>query len=109
MNQHSEASDKKLSQPSTHHETATATKAAELFNTNRTYVNQAVKMKSAAPEVFEKVKAGKMTMQDANKAVRAIPTDPWGDDEKEQKEKVESGQAVVANQQRDPAQDEILT
>jgi ParB-like chromosome segregation protein Spo0J len=80
---------------------STATKAAELFNTNRTYVNQAVKMKTAAPEVFEKVKAGKMTMQDANKAVRAIPTDPWGADEKERKEKVESGQAVVANQQRD--------
>lgn len=79
----------------------TDTKAAELFNTNRTYVNQAVKMKTAAPEVFEKVKAGKMTMQDANKAVRAIPTDPWADDEKERKAKVESGQAVVANQQRD--------
>ena len=83
------------------HAEKTATKAAELFNTNRTYVNQAVKMKTAAPEVFEKVKAGKMTMQDANKAVRAIPTDPWGDDEKERKAKVESGQAVVANQQRD--------
>ncbi len=66
-------------------------------------------MKSAAPEVFEKVKAGKMTMQDANKAVRAIPTDPWGADEKERKEKVESGQAVVANQQRAPAQDQNLT
>lgn len=91
-------SDKKLpdSQPQRSTE-----KAAELFNTNRTYVNQAVKMKSAAPEVFEKVKAGKMTMQDANKAVRAIPTDPWGADEKERKEKVEAGQAVVANQQRD--------
>jgi hypothetical protein len=30
----------------------TATKAAELFNTNRTYVNQAVKMKEAAPEAW---------------------------------------------------------
>ena len=79
----------------------TTEKAAEIFNTNRTYVNQAVKMKTAAPEVFEKVKAGKMTMQDANKAVRAIPTDPWGDDEKERKAKVESGQAVIANQQLD--------
>jgi hypothetical protein len=87
--------------PSQKAERETATKAAELFNTNRTYVNQAVKMKTAAPEVFEKVKAGKMTMQDANKAVRAIPTDPWGVDEKERKEKVEAGQAVVANQQRD--------
>jgi hypothetical protein len=95
-------SDKKLSDtPKPEHAEKTATKAAELFNTNRTYINQAVKMKTAAPEVFERVKAGKMTMQDANKAVRAIPTDPWGADEKERKEKVESGQAVVANQQRD--------
>jgi hypothetical protein len=39
-------------------ERETATKAAELFNTNRTYVNQAAKMKEKAPEVFEKVKAG---------------------------------------------------
>jgi hypothetical protein len=78
-----------------------AHKAAELFNTNRTYVNQAVKMKEKAPEVFEKVKAGQMTMQDANKAVRAIPTDPWLDDEKTRKEQVQSGQSVVANQQRD--------
>jgi len=79
----------------------TATKAAELFNTNRTYVNQAVKMKEKAPEVFEKVKAGQMTMQDANKAVRAIPVDPWSDDEKERKAKAESGVSVVANQQLD--------
>ena len=82
-------------------EKATATKAAELFNTNRTYVNQAVKIKTAAPEVFEKVKAGKMTMQDAAKAVRAIPTDPWLDDEKERKAEVKAGNAVVANAQRD--------
>lgn len=125
-NQHTEPSDKNLSEPSkdkhgivihkTHplhpdyetnikrlneHSTKTATKAAELFNTNRTYVNQAVKMKEKAPEVFEKVKAGKMTMQDANKAVRAIPVDPWMDDEKERKSKVEAGESVVANQQRD--------
>lgn len=79
----------------------TDTKAAELFNTNRTYVNQAAKMKEKAPEVFEKVKAGHMTMQDANKAVRAIPTDPWLNDEKERKAKVESGETVIANQQRD--------
>jgi len=82
-------------------ERATSTKAAELFNTNRTYVNQAVKMKTAAPEVFEKVKAGQMTMQDANKAVRAIPVDPWSEDEKQRREDVESGKAVIANQQRD--------
>lgn len=76
-------------------------KAAQLFNTNRTYVNQAAKIKQAAPDVFERVKAGKMTMQDAAKAVRAIPTEPWLDDEKERKHKVESGKAVVANSSRD--------
>jgi hypothetical protein len=76
-------------------------KAAEIFNTNRTYVSQAAKIKHAAPEVFEKVKAGKMTMQDAARAVRAIPTEPWLDDEKERKQKVESGRTVVANSSRD--------
>jgi hypothetical protein len=101
-NQHQEPSVKKLTEPTRDENSLRAqAKAAELFNTNRTYVNQAVKMKEKAPEVFEKVKAGKMTMQDANKAVRAIPTDPWGADEKERKAKVEQGQAVVANQQRD--------
>lgn len=90
----------KIDQQSANNRKADA-KAAELFNTNRTYVNQAAKIKQAAPEVFEKVKAGKMTMQDANKAVRAIPTEPWLDDEKERKAKVEKGQAVVANAQRD--------
>lgn len=63
-------SDKKLSDNQPQRSTE---KAAELFNTNRTYINQAVKMKEKAPEVFQKVKEGKMTMQDANKAVRAIP------------------------------------
>jgi hypothetical protein len=90
--------DKKLSDV---HASSTPTKAAELFNTNRTYVNQAVTMKEKAPEVFEKVKAGKMTMQDATKAVRAIPTDPWQDDETERRRLVEKGIAVVANTQRD--------
>lgn len=82
-------------------EDKTAHKAAELFNTNRTYVNQAVKMKEAAPEVFEKVKAGTMTMQDGMKAVRAIPTDPWTASEKQRQKMVNDGQAVVANAQQD--------
>jgi len=99
-NQHQPA-DKNLSAPKQEHADKTATKAAEMFNTNRTYVNQAVKMKTAAPEVFQKVKAGKMTMQDANKAVRAIPTDPWLDDEKQRKAESLAGKTVIANQQRD--------
>lgn len=79
----------------------TDSKTAELFNTNRTYVNNAVKMKEAAPEVFEKVKAGTMTMQDGMKAVRAIPTDPWSTTERERQALAQKGVAVVANAHTD--------
>lgn len=82
-------------------EDKTAHKAAELFNTNRTYINQATKLKDVAPDVFDKVKAGKMTMQDATRVVRAIPTEPWLDDENDRKADVESGKTVVANAKRD--------
>ena len=94
--------DKKLSDvQKSHHADTTATKSAELFNTNRTYVNNAVKMKEAAPEVFEKVKAGTMTMQDGMKAVRAIPTDPWSESERQRQVQVEKGIAVVATASAD--------
>lgn len=93
---------KKISpQVASKEENKTAHKTAELFNTNRTYVNQATKLKTQAPEVFEQVKAGKMRMTDATKAVRAIPTDPWRKDERERQEQVKKGVAVVANQQSD--------
>lgn len=82
-------------------EDKTAHKTAELFNTNRTYVNQANKLKEQAPEVFEAVKAGTMRMTDGSKAVKAIPTDPWSKDERERQEKVQLGQSVVANANQD--------
>lgn len=101
-NQHSEPCVKKLTQPKAdRNDTRVHAKTAELFNTNRTYVNQATKLKTQAPEVFEQVKAGKMRMTDATKAVRAIPTDPWRKDERERQEQVKKGFAVVANQQSD--------
>jgi len=77
-------------------------RAAELFGTNRTYINQAAKVKENAPEAFEKVKSGKMTLQDAMKEVARKPTEPeWLPDELERKAKVEAGETVVANFQRD--------
>jgi Domain of unknown function (DUF4326) len=79
----------------------TATKAAELFQTNRTYINQATKIKKASPEVFAKVKAGTMTMQDANKAVRAIPTSPWIQDEIDRSNDIIAGKTCLANAERD--------
>ena len=91
-------SDKKLpdSQPQ-----RSTDKAAEIFQTNRTYINQAAKIQKVSPEVFAKVKAGTMTMQDANKAVRAIPTSPWRDDEHQRHFAVAKGQAVIANEEKD--------
>lgn len=77
------------------------TQAAKDFGTNSRYVTQAQKVKDQAPEVFEKLKRGKVTMQDAMKEVRKKPTNPWMDDETERKELVIKGQAVVANAERD--------
>jgi hypothetical protein len=78
-----------------------AHKTAKLFNTNRTYVNQAAKLKAEAPEVFEKVKAGSMRMTDAAKAVKAIPKDDWRPDERERQSLCKGGQSVVANASKD--------
>ena len=94
--------DKKLSDvPKAEHAEKTATKAAEIFQTNRTYINQASKIKKASPEVFAKVKAGTMTMQDANKAVRAIPTSPWIQDEIDRSNDLIKGKTCLANAERD--------
>lgn len=42
-------------------------KAAELFNTNRTYISEAQKLKDTAPEVFEQVKSGLKTITEVKK------------------------------------------
>jgi len=75
--------------------------AAADFGTNRQYVNQAEQVKAQAPEVFEKLKQGKVSMQDAMREVRSKPTNPWLDDEKERKAAVVAGQTVIANAERD--------
>jgi hypothetical protein len=98
--------DKKLSAPvaeqkQSEHSETTPTKAAKLFNTNRTYVNQAARLKVEAPEVFEQVKAGTMRMTDAAKAVKAIPKDDWRPDERERQSLCKGGRSVVANASKD--------
>jgi len=91
----------KIAQPAAM-ESRTVHKAAELFGTNRTYVQAAAKIKAEAPEVFEKLKAGKTTIQEARKeAARKPTTEEWLPDELNRKAKAEAGEAVVANFQRD--------
>lgn len=87
--------------PSQKPKNETAHKAAELFNTNRTYVNQANTLKKTAPETFEKLKAGKISMQDAQREVRKKPTDDWREDERKRQGRVADGETVLANYEKD--------
>jgi len=75
--------------------------AAKALDTNERYVSQAKKIRNEAPEVFEDVKQGKLTLQQATKATKAKPQNDWLDDEFERKEKVLNGETVVANAERD--------
>ncbi|HSH50994.1 MAG TPA: site-specific DNA-methyltransferase [Bacteroidales bacterium] len=45
----------------------TSKKVADVFNTNRTYVNKAKKLKEDDPETFSKVRSGEMTFSDVKK------------------------------------------
>jgi N6-adenosine-specific RNA methylase IME4 len=46
------------------------TKIAETFNTNRTYVNEAAKLKTERPEVFAQVKSGEKTITEAKREIK---------------------------------------
>ncbi len=81
-NQHTEPALAQLIAPTqTKTEKETATKAAALFQTNRTYINQASKLKQTAPETFAKVRSGQTTMTQATPASghasRLKPTTCW--------------------------------
>lgn len=69
-NQYTEPCDNKLSQPRNEHANAAVTKTAELFNTNRTYVNEAAKLKEERPEAFEKVKSGAATITQIKREIK---------------------------------------
>ena len=49
------------------HESKTAAKLAEKFGTNRTYINDAAKLKTENPAEFEKVKSGEKSLSQAKK------------------------------------------
>jgi ParB-like chromosome segregation protein Spo0J len=75
--------------------------AAKSVGVNDRYVQDAKKVKTEAPEVFERLKAGKITLQDAKREVAKKPTDDWRRDERERQAKVLKGETVVANEQAD--------
>ena len=75
--------------------------AAKSVGVNDRYVQDAKKVKQEAPEVFDRLKAGKITLQDAKREVAKIPVDDWRKDERERQAKVNAGETVVANAQTD--------
>lgn len=75
--------------------------AAKITGTNGKYVNAAEKIKQQAPEIFDKLKAGKITMQDAKREASRKPTDDWRTDELERQKAILAGSAVVANYEED--------
>jgi len=75
--------------------------AAFSVGVNDRYVQDAKKVKAEAPEVFQRLKAGTITLQDAKREVAKKPTDDWRKDERERQAKVNAGETVVANAQSD--------
>lgn len=71
--------------------------AAVSVGVNDRYVSDAKKVKTEAPEVFERLKAGKITLQDAKREVAKKPTDDWRQDERKRQALVANGTTVVAN------------
>jgi ParB-like chromosome segregation protein Spo0J len=75
--------------------------AAKSVGVGERYVQDAKKVKAEAPEVFERLKAGKITLQDAKREVAKKPTDEWRKDERDRQAAVERGLTVVANASAD--------
>jgi len=71
--------------------------AAKSVGVNDRYVSDAKKVKQEDPEVFERLKAGKITLQDAKREVAKKPTDDWRQDERDRQAQVNDGITVVAN------------
>ena len=71
--------------------------AAKSVGVGDRYVQDAKKVKTEAPEVFERLKAGKITLQDAKREVAKKPTDDWRQDERDRQAQVKDGITVVAN------------
>jgi len=71
IQQHSGGCDNKLTDPQPTRQPERVTqKAAEVFNTNRTYISEAAKLKEEKPEVFEQVKRGEKTITEVKKEAK---------------------------------------
>jgi ParB-like chromosome segregation protein Spo0J len=91
----------KVEQPIGKNERTAAAESAASVGVNRQYVTDAKKVKADAPEVFQRLKAGTITLQDAKREAAKKPTDDWSDSELLRQVQVKSGVTVVANASAD--------
>jgi hypothetical protein len=71
--------------------------AAAIAGSNHAYVDQAERIKQKAPEVFDRLKDGKISMQDARREAAKIPVDDWTDDERRRQKELQAGASILAN------------
>jgi len=69
-NQYTQVETVQLIAPSPNEQNKVRTKLANTFNTNRTYITEAARLKTEKPELFEQIKSGEKTITEAKKAER---------------------------------------
>jgi ParB-like chromosome segregation protein Spo0J len=77
--------------------------AGELLGVNPRYVSDAKKLRDEAPETYERVKAGKLNIQQAKReaVIEQAQRDPWTERDNELKAALEVGRTVVLNASSD--------
>ena len=94
----------KLAPPEKHGENGrTSEIAAELIGAGKTYIKDAKTIRTKSPDVFEKLKRGEITIQDAKKEVKKLNAkatanrDKWPAIEEALKQDLDNGKAIVVN------------
>jgi len=85
------------------HQNESAAKAGDMLGVNRQYVSDAKKLRDEAPETYERVKAGKLNIQQAKReaVVEQAQRDPWTERDNELKAALKAGRTVVLNASSD--------
>ena len=94
-NQYTEPSNNKLLEAKDPNTNAASTKVAELFNTNRTYINDAKKLREASPEHFEKIKSGSATLTQVKREMKEQAREARREENRAKVASVKSPQEIV--------------
>ena len=81
--------------PSEKDERSSAHQTAELFNTNRTYINDAKKLREASPEHFEKIKSGSATLTQVKREMKEQAREARREENRAKVASVKSPQEIV--------------